>query len=237
MTTFNVKEAAARVALRRARTATLATLEEDGAPYASLVNVATDFAGLPVIFASRLARHTRNLMKDARASLLVGAIPDNGDALAGSRVTVLGRFEPLAREEIAARYLAHHPAAQDYIDFADFAFWRLAASEIHGIAGFGRIDTFPAADVFLTPAKCASFAATVDDAVDHLNADHAGAIALIATKLLGAPAGDWRVAAVDPDGFHLVYHGRSLRGDFEAPVATVTALRRAFAALTRKAKS
>ena len=43
----------ARQLLRRARTGTLSTLNrDDGIPYASLVNVATDVAGWPLILVS-----------------------------------------------------------------------------------------------------------------------------------------------------------------------------------------
>lgn len=237
MTTPNVGAAGARLVLRKARTATLATLEEDGAPYASLVNVATDLTGLPVVFVSRLARHTSNLMRDPRASLLAGDVPGNGDALAGSRVTVLGHFEPLPREDIAARYLAHHPKARDYIDFPDFAFWRLAAREVHAIAGFGRIDTFAAADVFLSAAQCATLGAKAGGAIAHLNSDHADALELIATKLLGAAPGEWRSAAIDPDGFHLAHEGHSLRGEFPAQIEAMSGLRDAFVTLTRQARA
>ena len=234
MTTSNVGGTAARRVLRNARTASLATLEDNGAPYASLVNVATDLAGLPVIFASRLARHTRNLTRDARASLLAGDLPAEGDALTGSRVSVLGRFEPMAREDVAARYLAHHPAAQGYIGFADFTFWRLEAREVHTIAGFGRIETLPADQVF--PAVDPGFAALAASAIDHLNADHAEALNLIATRLLGGEAGTWRAAAIDPDGYHLVSSSISRRGNFEQPVETPAALRPAFAKITASVK-
>ena len=83
----------ARNLLRRARTATLGTLNaDDGIPYASLVNVATDVRGWPLILVSTLAWHTRNLLADPRASLMVAEVPATGDALTGPRVTVMGRF-------------------------------------------------------------------------------------------------------------------------------------------------
>ena len=62
----------ARQLLRRARTATLSSLNrDDGVPYASLVNVATDVRGWPLILISTLAWHTKNLLGDSRASVLV----------------------------------------------------------------------------------------------------------------------------------------------------------------------
>ena len=83
---FSAEEA--RNLLRRARTGTLATFNaDDGTPYASLVNLATDVRGCPLILVSTLAWHTRNLQADPRASVMVAEIPPDGDALTGPRVT------------------------------------------------------------------------------------------------------------------------------------------------------
>ena len=71
----------AKVLLRATRAGTLATLDRNtGHPFASLVNVATDVDGSPLILVSRLATHTANLECDARASLLL-ADTGKGDAL------------------------------------------------------------------------------------------------------------------------------------------------------------
>ncbi|HEX7107976.1 MAG TPA: pyridoxamine 5'-phosphate oxidase family protein, partial [Aestuariivirga sp.] len=110
-----------RQLLRRARTCSLSTLNEgDGIPYGSLANIATDVAGRPIILISRLAWHTKNLAADARGSVLAGEIPETGDALVGPRVTVLGRFERVEDVNLRRRYLARHPPAAMYADFADF---------------------------------------------------------------------------------------------------------------------
>ena len=92
---FSAEEA--RNLLRRARTGTLATLNaDDGTPYASLVNLATDVRGCPLILVSTLAWHTRNLLADPRGSVMVAEIPPAGDALTGARVTVNERSAGVA---------------------------------------------------------------------------------------------------------------------------------------------
>ena len=139
----------ARNLLRRARTATLATLNaDDGFPYASLVNVATDVQGMPLLLISTLAWHTRNLVADPRASLMVAEVPASGDALTGPRVSVMGRFVKSDEAALRRRYLARHPAAELYAGFADFAFWRMVPERAHAVAGFGRIETIPADEMF-----------------------------------------------------------------------------------------
>lgn len=219
----------ARQLIRRARTGTLASLNRDGGmPYASLANVATDVDGRPIILISRLAWHTQNLLADGRASLLVAEPPEAGDALTGARVTVMGRFLRSDEVRLRRRYLARHPEAQIYVDFGDFAFWRLEAEIIHAVAGFGRIETLAADEVF--PAA-AEMTALEDSAIAHMNADHSAAIQHYAAAVLRAEAGDWRIAAIDPDGADLTNAAQSLRLTFPEPVFTAQALRKCLAKL------
>lgn len=134
--------------LRQARGGSLATLERDtGHPYASLVNVATDLSGRPILFISRLAWHTRNLEKNPKASLLVSE-PAAADDLAAARITVIGEFARNDDEGVRTGYLTHHPEARIYLDFADFSFWLMKPERVHAIAGFGRIETLDAKEVF-----------------------------------------------------------------------------------------
>jgi putative heme iron utilization protein len=226
---------AMRQILRRARTCSLSTLTQgEGTPYGSLANIATDMAGRPLILVSKLAWHTQNLLADARASVLVGELPPAGDALVGPRVTVLGRFEPVDDATLRRRFLARHPQAGLYADFPDFSFWRLAPSGIHGVAGFGRIETLTPDEVF-PPAE--EMAALEHSAIEHMNHDHAEAIHLYATKILKAPPGPWRVLAIDPDGADLGLHEQGLRMEFHTPVFTAEALRKKFAELAYEART
>lgn len=220
----------ARGLLRRARTGTLATLNhEGGIPYASLANVATDAGGQPVILISTLAWHTRNLLADRRASLMVAELPAAGDALTGARVTVMGHFEQVDAPSLRRRYLARHPAAAMYADFGDFAFWRLKPERVHAVAGFGRIETIDADEVF---PSISELDALEESAIAHMNEDHADAVNAYATQLLGAAEGPWAVAAIDCDGCDLVAGESSLRLAFESPVFSAADLRSAFAAVS-----
>lgn len=224
----------ARQLLRRARTGTLATLNAAGGiPYASLANVATDVEGRPLILVSTLAWHTRNLLADSRASLLVAEPPAEGDALTGPRVTVMGRFEQVDDPAVRRRYLARHPEAGMYAGFGDFAFWRLQPETVHAVAGFGRIETLAPDEVFHSFPEMVSLE---ESAIQHMNDDHADAVERYAVKLLGAEPGPWRVAAIDPDGMDLHNESKILRLPFAEPVTTGEALRLILAQLGRATK-
>ena len=98
-----------------AATATLATLcVEDGAPFASLVTVAPGTGNGPVLLLSTLARHTRNIAADARASLLFaesGTGPGAGDPLMAARITVVGKVVADPAPGLREAFLARHPEA------------------------------------------------------------------------------------------------------------------------------
>jgi heme oxygenase (biliverdin-IX-beta and delta-forming) len=220
----------ARLLLRRARTGTLASLNRDGGtPYGSLVNVATDVDGRPLILISNLAWHTRNLLADGRASILVAEPPASGDALTGPRVTVMGAFRRTEDPRVRRRYLARHPEADGYAGFDDFAFWRLEPELAHAVAGFGRIETLEAAEVFV-PAK--EMEEIEESAIRHMNEDHFEQV----QHLAGGQEGKWRMAAIDPDGANLSDGERSLRVGFPAPVFTAGELRTCLAELSAKIK-
>jgi putative heme iron utilization protein len=132
--------ALARELLRSASTAALATLGADGGPFASHVTVAAAASGEPLMLLSRLAVHTRNLERDARASLLFVRPPPAGTtALAAERLTLTGVVQrdgaPAARET----FLARHPDASHYAGLSDFSIYRFEIRSAHLVAGFGRI--------------------------------------------------------------------------------------------------
>jgi putative heme iron utilization protein len=136
--------AEARALLEAARHGALATLEAGGAPFVSLVAVATDAAGAPLMLLSSLARHSRNIAADPRAALLI-APAGTGDPMAAARLTVSGEMTRCDVAEARERFLARQPEARRYADFSDFTLWRLMPREAHLVAGFGRIRALPAA--------------------------------------------------------------------------------------------
>jgi heme oxygenase (biliverdin-IX-beta and delta-forming) len=238
---FNPKSIAKDL-LRSTRAGSLATLDRNtGHPFASLVNVATDADGSPLILVSRLSTHTANLEKDGRASLLL-ASAGKGDPLAHPRLTLLGSFAPIAREDrdeprIRRRFLARHPKSEFYAGFADFAFWRLTAVSAHLNGGFARASDLLAADVLTDVSGAESLIEAEAGAVAHMNDDHAEAVGLYATRLLGSEDGKWRLTGLDPEGLDLALGDATLRLPFPQRVTDAQALRKMLVDLAAKARA
>ncbi len=225
--------------MREARFGALGTLEADGAPYASLVAVAPDAEGAPTLLLSGLARHTRNLQRDPRASLLLAA-GEAGDPLNAPRTSLLGRMELQPEADARARFLARHPEAEGYADFADFAFYRLALREAHLVEGFGRIVTLPASGLLTDWDGAQPVREAVGGVISHMNQDHADAIALYARVLLGEPEGPdgaWRMVGLDPDGCEIAAGEKVRRLDFPQRVTDVAAVRQVLVALVTQARA
>lgn len=139
---------AARGLIAGATKGALGTLRVgDKNPYVSMVLVATDEAGAPLMLLSALAVHTKNLQTDPRASLLIDATDGLGDPVTGARISLTGTVSKTTDSAARGRFLARHPAAAGYADFADFAFYRFEPDGGHLIEGFGRIVDIPRRDL------------------------------------------------------------------------------------------
>ncbi|MBS7542407.1 DUF2470 domain-containing protein [Ancylobacter oerskovii] len=231
--------AAVKRLLREGRTGALASLDRDGWPYASLVQMATLHDGAPVLLLSQLARHTRNIAGDRRVSLLIDE-QRAGDELQGARASFKGRiFRVEGEEEIAVarrRFLARHADSAGFAGFADFGFYRIELESAHIVAGFGRIAEVPAAE-FLTDLGGADEAlASEEGAIAHMNEDHADAIGLYATALLGAAPGEWRMTGIDPEGCDLISGHVARRLAFDRRIVSGRDVHRILVELAVKAR-
>ncbi len=198
---------AARCLMRGAASATLATAA-DGQPFASLVTPAVAPDGSVLLWLSTLSEHTRQLAAEPRCALLFSDAPEDTNPQTAPRVGVTGLAAPVAdpAEEatLKARWLARHPYAALYAGFADFALWRVRPGGALLVGGFARATRLRAADLLPDPAAVAAVAAAEPDILEHVNADHADALAAIAAGLPGGAPGAWRLGAVDTDGLDLV---------------------------------
>jgi putative heme iron utilization protein len=234
--------AVAKGLLRATRAGALATIDRNtGHPFSSLVNVATDVDGAPLILISRLATHTANLESDARASILL-ASTGKGDPLAHPRLTVIGAFVHIERDASDAaraqrRFLSRHPKSRLYAGFGDFSFWRLQVISAHLNGGFARAADLRAGDLLTGLEDAAEIVEIEESAIGHMNADHRDAVRLYATRLLGEADGAWEMTGVDPDGIDLAHGDLVARLPFAERVTNGHALRKALADFAGRARA
>jgi heme iron utilization protein len=230
---------AVRSLLRRSRQGALATLMTgSGDPYCSLVNVASASDGSPILLISRLAIHTKNLLADTRVSLMLDERVE-GDPLEGSRIMLSGHAEEVVsgRDSVRRRYLNAHPTAEVFVDFKDFSFFRIRPAGTHLVAGFGRILDLNPAQFLTEISDAGALLEAEQSAVEHMNSDHQEALGLYATRLLGAPASDWRCSGLDPDGIDLQAGPKTLRLDFPERVTAPGELRMMLVRLAEQARA
>jgi putative heme iron utilization protein len=230
----------ARSLLRRSRQGALATLMAgSGDPYCSLVNVASHPDASPILLISRLALHTRNILGDARVSLMLDERAE-GDPLEGSRIMLSGTAEEAMHEDLEVlrrRYLNTHPSAQAFVDFKDFSFFRIRPLAAHLVAGFGRIVDLKPSQFLTDISDAGALLEAEQGAIDHMNTDHREATNLFATRLLGAEAADWRCTGCDPGGIDLQAGTTKLRLDFPERVTGPGGLRKMLVKLADEARA
>ncbi len=222
-----------RRTVRGALTASLGTLGRTtpsgpGAPYVSLVQVATRIDGAPLLLLSTLAEHTQNAQADARASLLLDGTQGLGRPLTGPRVTLQGTLAETADPAARRRYLARHPEAAEYVGFADFAIYLFEPESAHLVAGFGKIEWVAWTDIATPPNPEGDLAEAEEAIVDHLNEAHPDIVAALVAQD-GGPPGPWQVTGCDPEGCDLRLGAESRRIEFDRPVASREEVRAALA--------
>lgn len=231
--------AEARALLRGAVQATLATSAE-GQPFASLATPAMAPDLSPLLLLSSLSEHTRHLRAEARCALLVAGAATARNPQTAPRLTLTGLAELVPEDQVPAlkaRWLAHHPYAALYADFADFALWRIRPLGALLVGGFARAARLKLADLLPDPVAVAALAEAEADIRGHVNADHADALAAIAEGLHGAPPGAWTLAAIDVDGCDLAWEEAVLRHPWGMPVASADDVRKALIVAARAGRS
>jgi heme iron utilization protein len=197
----------------RARTLTylggvgsLSTLsrKQPGFPFGSVMPYALDGRANPIFLISTMAMHTQNIQADPHASLLVTQPDAEGDPLGASRVTLLGSVALVPAAEIPhARelYLARHANSKYWVGFEDFAFYRMDVVDVYYVGGFGVMGWVSAAEYY--GAEADPLADSAAGIIQHMNADHRKALALLARVFAGIDAQEAAMTSIDRLGFHL----------------------------------
>ncbi|MDQ2833315.1 MAG: pyridoxamine 5'-phosphate oxidase family protein, partial [Acidobacteriota bacterium] len=195
-----------RTLMHMASVATLATVSrrQAGFPFGSLMPYALDAGGRALFLISTMAMHTQNLKADPRASLFVTQPAEDGDVLGAARVTVVGHVLPVEEAEKAGVreiYLGAHASSRYWVDFTDFAFFRLEPVEVYYVGGFGVMGWVSAAEY--GAAGPDPLCGAAKGIVEHMNADHGEALVLLARVQAGLEAESAVMTSVDRLGFYV----------------------------------
>src|SRR3989441_1943611 len=196
----------ARTLMYLGRIGSLSTLsrKQPGFPFGSVMPYGLDDHGRPIFLISTMAMHTQTLQADARASLLVTQDDTAGDPLGASRVTLVGNVLPLPESDVAeARelYLARYANSKYWVDFEDFSFYRMDVVDVYYVGGFGVMGWVSASEYDRSQPD--PLADSMAEIIQHMNADHKDALALLAREFARVESQEATMTAVDRLGFHV----------------------------------
>lgn len=227
--------------LHLARVGTLSTISRKlpDWPFGSVAPYGLDAAGAPTFLISTMAMHTQNLLANDRASLLVAEPGATSDPLGAGRVTLMGRVRRTRDDELAdvrQRYLERYENASYWVDFKDFAFFQMDVVDLYFVGGFGVMGWVEAPEyVSAAPDPLADVATGI---IEHMNADHTDAMALLAKAVHEIEGEEAKMTSVDRLGFHMRLKTASgmkgLRIPFTSEVRDADETRRVLVEMVRR---
>ena len=192
---------------------TLSTMsrKHPGYPFGSLMPYGLTPKGEPTFLISSMAMHTRNVLSDPKATLLIVQSGEGENPLGAGRISLMGHVNAVEdgsfREQVTADYLQRNPSAQNWVHYGDFQFFVLNLVDIYFVAGFGMMgwidaETYHGAE----PDPLLPVAAGIGKALpahERSTGDHRDAMALMAKHFCGIDATDAEMLSVDRLGFNL----------------------------------
>lgn len=215
---------------------TLSTMsrKHPGFPFGSLMPYGLTADGEPTFLISSMAMHTRNVLGDPRATLLITQATDSSNSLGAGRISLMGNVLPvddeLGRQQIATNYLQRNPAAKNWMHYGDFRFFQLQLIDVYFVGGFGVMGWIDANE--FKSAKPDPLVDVADGIIQHMNEDHRDAMVSLAKFHVGLEALDAEMTSVDRLGFNLrvkVADGmKGARIAYPEPVESSAGIRQVF---------
>lgn len=118
-----------------------------GFPFGSIVRYhvgqSDEYKGMPILMLSRIAEHSKHIVKNNHVSLLISETESEVDVQQTARLTLLGSMIKLdaddsALQEDGEAYFQQFPETRDYFQLLDFDFYYLHVEKMRYVAGFGR---------------------------------------------------------------------------------------------------
>ena len=213
-----------------------------GYPFGSIMPYGLTDAGEPTFLISSMAMHTRNVSSDPRATLLITQATNSPNPLGAGRISLMGDVHLVEGEEevrdVAGSYLQRNPAAQNWINFGDFKFFRMTLLDVYFVGGFGVMGWISGEDFKAAqPDPLAPFA---DGIIQHMNEDHRDSMVVMAKSYNGIEATDAEMTSVDRLGFNIrVVTAEGMKGSriaFPDPIDSMNRVRKVFVDMVKTAR-
>jgi len=225
---------AAKAILRGVRTATISVDEQrTSLPLKTVVAVASDIDGAPIVAVAGSNNDIRVFQDQSLCTLLLMA-SDEAISSETPKLSMAGRLLELEGEDlsrIAGRFHARHPSS------VSNSLFRMEFVEAWFSSSAGGRTKVETAQLLTELGSLADWGAREAGAREHMNDDHADAVALYATKLTGAPDGDWILTGIDPEGADMALDQQDVRVWFDEPLQALSDMHHAMIDLVKKARS
>ncbi|WCJ43630.1 FMN binding [Euphorbia peplus] len=188
--------------------------KHEGYPSGSMVDFACDVDGTPILAVSSLATHSKDLLGNAKCSLLVARDPEDRTDLV---ITLHGDAVAVPEEDrtaVRTAYLAKHPNAF-WVDFGDFQFLRIEPKAVRFVSGVATalLGSGEFSREEYQAAKVDPIAQFSKPVAGHMNRDHGEDTRLIVQHSTSIPVESAYMLDIDSLGFNVkaVYQGSTYK--------------------------
>ena len=189
--------------LRESNEGVLSTMSKkfEGYPFGSFTTYTTDRNRSVIIYASRLAQHTKNLLHDSKASLTIYNLKKSGDQQDSQRLTLLGDLVKADNQnDCKERFSLFLPHSVNYHKMHDFCFYKLLINQVRWIGGFGQI-------AWLKPEHWKDdkpkWLEREHSIISHMNDDHSNSIISTLNAQLSIKDSKAKMVAINTDGYYV----------------------------------
>ena len=206
--------------MRSNNVAVLSTFSKkyDDFPFGSFTTYITGQDRSIYIYASNIAEHTKNILKNSKSCITIFKIKENQDKQNSSRLSIMGDFKKIKKEEniknCADRFFKFLPDSESYSSVHDFNFYKMKPNKIRWIGGFGEIswlnDKFWISD---NP----DWSKDEDSIVSHVNNDHKDVIIATLKGLYNIYDKNVEVLSLSIDGYYLKTNNEIFYIPFDYP--------------------
>ena len=225
--------------MRANNVAVLSTLSKkyNNFPFGSFITYVTGQDRSIYIYASDIAEHTKNIIKNSKSCLTIFKLKVNQDKQNSSRLSIMGDFKKIRNEKdienCKDRFFKFLPDSKTYSSMHDFNFYKMKPDKMRWIGGFGEIawlkDKFWMSD---NP----DWSNEEISIVSHVNNDHKDVIIATLKGVHNIYDKNVEVLSLSIDGYYLKTNNEILYIPFDYPCNNTKQVRDEFINHAKKFK-